>query len=271
MTEFNRSDALLAAVTACGAAAEVLLARFRDSGDSPLERNFKSDGSLVTDADIAADRAVAEALSEYDVADKIVSEESVSGTQNSDLRWFVDPLCGTAPYAAGLGQWGVNVALMDRTGPVLGAITVPTMRETLTSVRGRGVSRNGEPWSPQPPPGRLSGQLVDLEIDGPERSAAKMSDGSLRWVSGVGRTTTFASMAYPLSQLCLGRIAGVVAYGVGAVHVAAGLAIAEELGIAVTDGNGDALDWTVESPWPVMIAAWPDAHSSLLELMHDIQ
>ncbi|MCH8235171.1 MAG: inositol monophosphatase family protein [Chloroflexi bacterium] len=270
MTEFNRGDALLAAVTACGAAAGALLARFRDAGDSPLERSFKSDGSLVTDADIAADRAIAEVLGTFDVAGQIVSEESISGAEDSDLRWLVDPLCGTAPYAAGLGHWGVNVALMDRTRPLLGAITVPTMRETLTSVCGRGVSRNGKPWSPQPPPGKLSEQLVDLEIDGPDRSAAMMADGSLRWVSGVGRTTTYASMAYPLGQLCLGRLAGVVAYGVGTVHLAAGLAIAEELGVTVTDGNGDALDWTVESPWQVMIAAWPDAHAGLLELMHDL-
>lgn len=267
MTEFNRRDALLAAVTACGAAAEVLLARFRDAGGSPLERSFKSDGSLVTDADIAADRAIADALGEYDVAGQIVSEESVSGAENADLRWFVDPLCGTAPYAAGLGHWGVNVALMDRTGPLLGAIAVPTMRETLTAVCGRGVSRNGKPWSPPPPPGRLSEQLVDLEIDGPGRSAAMMTDGRLGWVGGVGRTTTYASMAYPLSQLCLGRLAGVVAYGVGMVHVAAGLAVAEELGIMVTDGNGDALEWADANPWPVMIAAWPDAHSGLMELM----
>ena len=41
MSEFNRRDALLAALTACGAAAEVLLARFRDAGDTALERNFE--------------------------------------------------------------------------------------------------------------------------------------------------------------------------------------------------------------------------------------
>jgi len=27
------------------------------------------------------------------------------------------------------------------------------------------------------------------------------------------------------------------------------------------------LDWSAENPWPVMVAAWPDAHSGLLELM----
>ena len=262
---------MLAAITACGAAAEVLLARFREADGSPLERSFKSDGGIVTDADLAADAAISNALRAYDVSDRIVSEESVSGAEGSDLHWAVDPLCGTAPYAAGLGTWGVNVALMDRSVPVLGAITVPTMRETLTSVRGRGVSRNGKPWSPGPPVGKLSEQLVDLEIGGPEISAEMMSNGSLRWVRGVDHTTTYASMAYPLSQLCLGRLAGVVAYSVGGVHVAAGLAIAEELGINVTDGNGDALDWVRhgDGPFPVMIAAWPDAHTRLLDLMHD--
>ena len=94
-----------------------------------------------------------------------------------------------------------------------------------------------------------------------------MTDGSLDWVRGVDHTTTYASMAYPLSQLCLGRLAAVVSYNVGGVHLAAGVAIAEELGLKVTDGRGDALDWSMDRPWPVMIAAWPDAHDGLLELM----
>lgn len=267
MTEFNRRDALLAAITACGAAAEVLLARFRDAGDTTLERCFKADGGIVTNADIAADEAIAEALGSYDVTGRIESEESTAGDGGSELRWVVDPLCGTAPYAAGLGHWGVNVALMDGIAPLLGAITVPTMRETLTSVSGRGVSRNGKPWSPEPPPGKLSEQLVGLEINGPELAARMMSDGSLGWVRGVDHTTTFASMAYPLSQLCLGRLAAVVSYNVGGVHLAAGVAIAQELGLKVTDSAGDALDWGAKNPWPVMIAAWPDAHEGLLELM----
>ncbi len=267
MTEFNRRDALLAAITACGAAAEVLLARFRDEGGTTLERSFKPDGGIVTNADIAADEAISEALGLFDVTGRVESEESTSGADDSELRWVVDPLCGTAPYAAGLGTWGVNVALMARATPLLGAITVPTMRETLTCVSGRGVSRNGKPWSPEPPVGKLSEQLVDLEINGPELAARMMSDGSLGWVRGVDHTTTFASMAYPLSQLCLGRLAGVVSYEVGSVHLAAGVALALELGLKVTDGEGKPLDWSVEESWPVMVAAWPEAHSGLLELM----
>jgi glutaminase len=209
LTEFNRRDALLAAITACGAAAEVLLARFREEGDTTLERSFKPDGGIVTNADIAADEAIKEALGSFDVTGRVESEESTSGDEDSELRWVVDPLCGTAPYAAGLGTWGVNVALMAGTTPLLGAISLPTMRETLTCVSGRGVSRNGKPWTPEPPVGKLSEQLVDLEINGPELAARMMSDGSLSWVRGVDHTTTFASMAYPLSQLCLGRLAGV--------------------------------------------------------------
>lgn len=267
MTEFNRRDALLAAITACGSAAEVLLARFREEGDTTLERSFKADGSIVTNADIAADAAIAEALASFDVTTRIESEESSAGDEDSELRWMVDPLCGTAPYAAGLGHWGVNVALMDRSAPLLGAITVPTMRETLTSVSGRGVSRNGKPWTPEPPPGKLSEQLVDLEIDPPVLASGVLSDGTLDWVLGVDHTTTYSSMAYPMSQLGLGRLAGVVAYGVGKVHIAAGVAIADELGITVTDGNGDALDWNAQEPWPVMVAGWPEAHDGLLELM----
>jgi myo-inositol-1(or 4)-monophosphatase len=245
----------------------VLLARFRDAGDTTLERSFKPDGGIVTNADIAADEAIAEALGSFDVTGRIESEESTVGAENEELRWLVDPLCGTAPYAAGLGHWGVNVALGDRSSLLLGAVTVPTMREILTSVAGRGVSRNGKPWSPEPPAGKLSEQLVDLEIGGSGLAARKLSDGSLGWVRGVDHITTYASMAYPLSQLCLGRLAAVVSYNVGGVHLAAGVAIAQELGLKVTDASGDTLDWGTMDPLPVMIAAWPDAHEGLLELM----
>ena len=267
MTEFNRRDALLAAITACGSATEVLLSRFRSPGDTILEHSFKADGSMVTNADIAADEVIAETLGKFSVTDRIDSEESLTGSEETELKWVVDPLCGTVPYAAGLGHWGVNIALMNERSPLLGAITIPTMRETLSSVTGRGVSRNGEPWSAIPPKGKLSERLIDVEINGPERAARMMSDGSLSWVRGVDHTTTYASMAYPLSQLCLGRLTAVVCHGVGRVHLAAGVAIAEELGIKVTDADGRGLDWNAKEPWDVMVAAWPDAHDGLLELM----
>jgi len=65
----------------------------------------------------------------------------------------------------------------------------------------------------------------------------------------------------------LGRLHGAVYHDIDIVHIAAAAAIAYEMGVEVTDGDGYAIDWASRNNVDKLVFAWPRTHASLLELM----
>jgi len=80
----NEAKALEIALVAARESSEVLRKIFRADG-SALGAWIKDDGGLVTDADIASDRVIAETLRVAEVASSIISEESSEYFEDSDL------------------------------------------------------------------------------------------------------------------------------------------------------------------------------------------
>ncbi len=257
--------ALKAALTASKAASDVLLGRFRSS-DRELDTWMKSPGALVTDADIAADRAIAAALGAAGVAGDFVSEESTTKRGGQGLEWLIDPLCGTVPFSTGLDFWGVNIALRNAGVLELGVLALPAQGEQLSVIRGSGVRRNGEPWTASPPGTELSSVAVGLEIDGGDEWV-RLLKGGLEWVAKVNHIYMFASASFPIAQVLLGRLAAMVIYGVTPVHLAAGCAIALEMGLRVTDAGGAPIDWATDDEHEVIVIAWPEVHAELTDVM----
>ncbi len=266
MNTKETGGALDAALAASQAASEVLLGRFRAPRERALESWMKSPGALVTDADIAADRAMVAALKQAGAAGDIVSEESAEERGGEGLDWLIDPLCGTVPFSTGMDHWGINIALR-RTGTLeLGVVTLPVQGEQLAAARGAGVSRNGQPWAAAAPATKLSEVAVGLEIDGGDEWA-RLLKGGLEWVAKASQVNTFASISYPVTQVLLGRLAAMVVYGVTPVHVAAGCAVALELGLKVTDGAGAPIDWSGDEGREAVVIAWPEVDGELVEAM----
>ena len=265
-SDFDQADLLKAALAASSAASQVLLQRFRPTGNTPLETWMKSPGELVTDADIASDHAIAGALDSAGAPGSILSEESRTTRDGKGLIWLVDPLCGTVPFSTGMGHWGVNIALRISQALELGVLTLPPMNEQLTAVRGKGVSRNDTPWSASAPGTALSDVAVGLDIDG-GKEWERLLAGGLEWVPSVGQINSFSSSAYSMAQICLGRLAAGVYYRIGPMHLAAGGLIAQELGLAVTDETGESIDWGSDDDLPVVVVGWPEVHAQLIEAM----
>ncbi len=265
--------ALRTAVAAANAASASLMSDFgRDRNQSKLKAWMKSPGALVTEADLAADKAIASALAESGVEAALVSEESNSGDSFSADVWLVDPLCGTVPFRSGMPHWGVNVALRQGEQITTGVIALPHSEQIMAASSGNGVTLNDDQIVSQDPELPLSEAIVGLEVDGGSEWARLLSVESgqgpqLRWLSSISHTNTFASAAYPIAMVCLGGMSGVVFYTIDSVHLAAGALIAQELGATVSDQHGKALDWRSEKPFPVAIVAWPSVHADLITAM----
>ena len=127
-----------AAAAAADAARREILPRFRR-----VRAERKADGSPVTEADLAAERAMREVLRAFDPTLGILGEEY---GQEGDVErgWVLDPIDGTIAFSRGIALFTTLVALIDGGEPVLGLIDVPALDERYLGFRGAGVRRNGE-------------------------------------------------------------------------------------------------------------------------------
>jgi len=265
--DLDLQQILKAADNAAAAASEVLLERFRPNSAKALDSFYKSPNALVTDADLAADKAITEALKASNAPGRILSEEST--TQISDdysLTWLVDPLCGTVPFSTGMDHWGVNIALRKDGELIAASLPLPSLGELLSATKGNGVIRNGEPFTASSPRQKLSESTIGLEVDGPEEWRTRLA-GDLDWIPSVSQINTFASAAYPIALVCLGRLPAGVFYGIEPMHIAAGAMIASELGIRVTDELGAPIDWSKDDEISVVVIGWPVIHEQLISAM----
>jgi len=104
----------------------------------------KDDGTPVTEADEAAERAMrAEILNTF--PDHAVLGEEGGETGDGPARWILDPIDGTKNYAAGIPIWGTLIALEVDGEVVCGVISVPALGERYAAARGAGAECNGRP------------------------------------------------------------------------------------------------------------------------------
>jgi histidinol-phosphatase len=107
-----------------------------------VAQQTKSDGSPVTAADLATERAVLALLRERRPDDAVLSEES--GTHGEAARrWILDPIDGTAQFVAGERDWGSHVVLEVAGEVCVAIITRPCVKRRWWAVRGFGAYTSG--------------------------------------------------------------------------------------------------------------------------------
>jgi myo-inositol-1(or 4)-monophosphatase len=131
----SEADALLeVAVEAARMAGALLAERVRRGAEREVSSK-STPTDLVSEADLAAERAIRELLAQRRPDDGFVGEEGGSEDGTSGLSWVVDPLDGTVNFLFGIPQWCVSVAVRDESGTVAGAIYDPNRNELFTATR----------------------------------------------------------------------------------------------------------------------------------------
>jgi histidinol phosphatase-like enzyme (inositol monophosphatase family) len=129
-----------AAESAADLARSETLPRFR-----AVAVETKSDGSPVTEADKAAERAIRARLREAFPDFAIRGEEYGKEGPGDAPCWLVDPIDGTIGYARGIPLYATLIALVVEGEPVFGLIDCPCLGERIVGWKGGGARRNGEP------------------------------------------------------------------------------------------------------------------------------
>jgi 3'(2'), 5'-bisphosphate nucleotidase len=103
----------------------------------------KTDGSPVTEADLAADRIICEGLARLIPEVPVLSEECIpAGKPPYEGSFFlIDPLDGTKEFVAGRAEFTVNLALVTNGMPLLGIIGAPALGLIWRGLVGRGAER----------------------------------------------------------------------------------------------------------------------------------
>ena len=118
---------------------------------SAMKVDGKTDGSPVTEADLAADRIIAEGLARLAPNIPSLSEERVqlATPPYRDSFFLIDPLDGTKEFVAGRNEFTVNLALVTDGMPLLGIVGAPALGLIWRGIVGRGAERltlgEGEP------------------------------------------------------------------------------------------------------------------------------
>jgi myo-inositol-1(or 4)-monophosphatase len=95
-------------------------------------------GNLVTEADLAAERAVLAVLADATPGFAVLAEESGRRNGHGPFEWCVDPLDGTTNYAHGFPVFCTSVGLLFEGKPILGALALPAHDQLFWAAPGFG-------------------------------------------------------------------------------------------------------------------------------------
>jgi len=261
----READALLGvAVEAATSAGALLLERVRHGAERSIASK-STPTDLVSEADLASERAIRELLARRRPDDGFVGEEGTHSDGSSGLSWVVDPLDGTVNFLFGIPQWCVSVAVRDQQGTIAGAVYDPNRDELFSATRHVRATLSG--------PDRI------LELSGTSRESALESamvatgfayDAAVRAaqarvlariVPRVRDVRRLGSAALDLTWTAAGRYDAYFERTVKQWDIAAGALICERAGLRVLE-----LPVHERLPWGILVTR-PALAEGMLELV----
>ena len=221
---------------------------------------------LVTDADLASQRAVRDYLGRRFPGHDFLGEEDPSPRQRpnpeSPPTWIVDPLDGTTNYVHDCPLWCVSVGLQVAGELVVGVILDPSRQELFAAARGHGAWLGQRRLRTSPTAGLDQALLATgfpPDLSGQERTLDWWRYFSLRTRS-LRRT---GSTALNLAYVAAGRFDGYWAFDNHVWDVAGGAVLVCEAGGTLSNADGSPYD-----PYtPDAVASNGPLHPVLLECL----
>lgn len=199
---------------------------------------LKADGSPVTEADLAAERAMIAVLQRAAPGDGFVGEEFGRHPGSSGRRWIADGIDGTRFFAAGASTWGTLLALEVDGSIAVAVCSSPLQQRRWWAVRGGGAfTGSADPSTARPLCVNTSASLTPDLVTCLPRFESLDHDSQRRLEQAIGGRP--AESAW--SQQCRvaeGEIAACVWFAGDLWDHAAPSLIVEEAGGRFTDHAG---------------------------------
>jgi myo-inositol-1(or 4)-monophosphatase len=201
-------------------AKEEILPRF-----NKISYEVKTDGSLVTEADLSADKRIREALAQaYPeiafLSEEMKEEEQTELLESSSQIWCLDPLDGTSNFAAGIPLFATSLALIVNDEVEIGLSYDVVRDEMFTAIKGQGAWLNDEPLKCSNSPFTLGKSVaifdfkyltpelaMRLILDKPYRSQRNIGASVLEWVwMAAGRGQVYLHGGMKLWDMAAGSL-----------------------------------------------------------------
>ncbi|MDO8559747.1 MAG: inositol monophosphatase family protein [bacterium] len=237
----------------------------RRFGRSGVKYTKENRADVVTEADLAANRLLVQAIKKKFPSHGIVSEEQPDWQKDAEYLWLVDPLDGTRNFSTGTPLFGVMVAVAKNGVLQHAAIADPPNGKLYLAHRGRGATCNGKPVHCA----ATKDWVYSYGCTGAGLRANKLASLQ-RLIASAAREplwlSMFGSAAVAAMYVADGRRDWAFSRSSGGVwDYAAGVLLMEEAGCTVTDMDGKP--WTLAST--SLVAAVPALHAKLLSLVRE--
>ena len=137
----DRTEFLHAALEAAYAAGRAIRAGTRRT----IDVQTKGLRDLLTDVDLAAERAILDVICSTYPDHDLLTEESPPAKRSSPYCWVIDPLDGTANFAHRYPCFCTSIALTVEGEPIAGVVYDPIREHLFGATSGRGATLNGAP------------------------------------------------------------------------------------------------------------------------------
>jgi myo-inositol-1(or 4)-monophosphatase len=199
---------------------------------------------LVSEADLAAERAIRAILAARVPGDAVMGEEGEDTPGTSGRRWIVDPLDGTVNYLYGLPLWAVSVACEG----VVGVVFDPVRGELFAAAADGPATLNDEPLTARPA-GTLDQALVATGFGYDPQRRTLQAEVVARVLPRARDIRRGGSAALDMAWCAAGRLDAYYERGINPWDVAAGELICARAGLVV-----QRLDPLGALPWGIMAA-----------------
>jgi myo-inositol-1(or 4)-monophosphatase len=223
-------------------------------------REKAGDQGPVTRADREADALLKAELRRLVPEAAWLSEETADDPARlgAERVWIVDPLDGTKEFVAGVPEYAVAVALVERGEPVLGAVYNPPRDEMYWAIRGGGTHHG-----------------LETGVKEGKRLLASRSEtkrGEFEPLGASWDVTPVGSIEYKLALIAAGRGAATVSRGPKwEWDVCAGALLIQEAGGKVSEALGGPLAFNRGRPKVAgVLAGAPEAYDRLLDAVKKI-
>ena len=227
-------SALEVSVDAARRAGEIMRQRF----NTEKQISFKGRADIVTDVDLACEKAVLDLVRAEYPDFSVLSEESAPIETGSQYTWVIDPIDGTRNFAEGIPHFCVVVALARGDQMVVGVTYDPITEELFTAQQGQGAFLNGEALKVTERQ-ELAECLLSFDLGKVDETAGTALDMIRSLWPGFLSMRLMGSAALGMAYAAAGRIDLYFHHSLSPWDMASGILLAREAGGEVVDRQGN--------------------------------
>ncbi|MBI4180940.1 MAG: inositol monophosphatase [Chloroflexi bacterium] len=229
----------------------------KKEGISIREKSYKD---LVTDCDIASEKAIISVLRGAFPESAFYSEEA-GYEEGENWLWVIDPIDGTHNFVYGLPGYGISIAGVKENKFIVGLIYLPETNDYFFAYRNKGADMNGKKLSVSNRD-KLAQSMI--AYDNQFHNHPLMLKNFKPVIDACFTIRILGSAVVDLCKVAGGVLDARIFHQPKLVDFAAGALIVEEAGGVVTDLNGEKVTLNSAS----VVASNGRIHQSLLSVLN---